>query len=68
MPVNVSDEGGPLRPGDLLTMSSMPAHAMKATPVVVGGTAIYPTGGILGKALEPLPSGTGKIKVLLTVR
>jgi hypothetical protein len=29
---------------------------------------IYPTGGILGKALKPLPSGTATIKVLLTVR
>jgi hypothetical protein len=41
---------------------------MRATPVEVGGAAVYRTGAILGKALEPLASGTGKIRVLLMVR
>ena len=31
VPVMVSDENGPIRPGDLLTTSSTPGVAMKAT-------------------------------------
>jgi hypothetical protein len=41
---------------------------MKATPVNVQGIEIYPTGTILGKALEPLAEGTGVIRVLLVQR
>jgi hypothetical protein len=68
VPVKVTAEDGAIRPGDLLTTSATPGHAMRAKPVEVGGTAIYPTGSILGKALEPLASGKGKIGVLLLVR
>jgi hypothetical protein len=42
--------------------------AMKAQPEVVNEVALYPTGAILGKALEPLPQGTGMINVLVTLR
>lgn len=55
-----------INPGDLLTTSSTPGHAMKAEPVVEEhGRTIYPTGTILGVALEGLDKGKGKIMVLV---
>lgn len=68
VPTKVTAENGPIQPGDLLTTSSTPGHAMKASPVLVNGFAFYPTGTILGKALEPLEVGTGVIKVLVILR
>jgi hypothetical protein len=67
-PVKATTENGLIQPGDLLTSSSIPGHAMKAKPVVINGVEIYPTGAILGKALEPLESGTGVIQVLVMLR
>src|SRR3989344_2040249 len=32
VPVKVTDEGGPIQPGDLLTTPSTPGHAMRADP------------------------------------
>ena len=49
-------------------MSSLPGHAMRAEPEVVNGVLVYPTGAILGKALEPLAAGTGVIRVLIALR
>jgi hypothetical protein len=68
VPTKVSAENGPIHIGDLLVTASLPGHAMKARPRVVKGVVIYPTGAILGKALEPLQRGTGVIKVLVTLR
>ena len=68
VPAKVSAENGAIHPGDLLTTSSTAGHAMKASPVVINGIEIYPTGTILGKALESLEQGTGVIKVLVTLR
>lgn len=68
VPTKVSCEHGPIHPGDLLTTSSTPGHAMRASPIRLGGVDIYPPGTILGKALEPLTSGAGKIKVLITLK
>ena len=68
VPVKVTAENGQIQPGDLLTTSSAPGHAMKAKPVVINGVEIYPTGAILGKALEPWKQGPGVIKVLVTLR
>jgi hypothetical protein len=68
VPVKACAENGAIRPGDVLTTSSTPGHAMKASPVLVGGVQIYPTGAILGKALEPLEAGTGTILALITLR
>ena len=51
---------GPIRPGDLLTTSETPGAAMRAM-------AAEP-GTILGKALEGLEAGIGKIRILLMVR
>jgi hypothetical protein len=68
VPTKVSAENGPIRAGDLLVTSRTPGYAMKAPRLVVGGVAVYPTGAILGKALEPLARGTGVIRVLVMLR
>jgi hypothetical protein len=59
VPMKVTDEGGSIQPGDLLTTSSSPGYAMKWNQE--DGTAC----GLVGKALEALDSGTGVIQVLL---
>ncbi len=59
IPTKVCGENGPIRRGDLLVTSSLSGHAMKADPDKVK------TGQIIGKALQELPSGSGKIKVLV---
>ena len=53
---------GPVRPGDHLTTSSTPGHAMKVTD--------YPSaqGAILGKAMSSLESGRGLVLVLVTLQ
>ncbi|MBI3660139.1 hypothetical protein HY230_06670 [Candidatus Acetothermia bacterium] len=68
VPVKVSAENGPIKPGDVLTTSSLLGYAMKAEPVMINGLAFYPMGTILGKALESLEKGTGVIQVLVTLR
>ena len=68
VPTKVTAANGPIQVGDLLVTSSLPGHAMKALPEMINGIAIYPTGAILGKALEPLQHGTGVIKVMVTLR
>jgi hypothetical protein len=68
VPTKVIAENGPIEPGDLLATSSTPGHAMKAKPVSVAGIEIYPTGTILGKALEPLAGERGVIRVLVMAR
>jgi len=60
VPTKVTDESGPIKVGDLLTTSSTSGHAMRAVDPKIGT--------IVGKALEPLPSGQGKILVLLTLQ
>ena len=59
VPVKVTDEGGPIRPGDLLVSSSTPGYAMRWDPDSDGPCEF------VGKALESLESGTGVILVLL---
>jgi hypothetical protein len=63
--VTAEAESGAVHPGDLLTTSATPGHAMRAEPHIVEGVAIYPTGTILGKALEPLEYGIGVIRALV---
>jgi hypothetical protein len=41
---------------------------MKSAPVDVGGARIHRPGTLIGKALEPLAGGTGKILVLLSLQ
>ncbi|MBI3949878.1 MAG: hypothetical protein HY314_05430, partial [Acidobacteria bacterium] len=62
VPCKVTGENGPIAFGDLLVTSSTPGHAMKGTD------RSQMLGAIVGKALEPLPSGTGTIKVLVTLQ
>lgn len=51
----------PVGIGDLLTTSSTPGHAMRATD------PHNAFGAVLGKALEPLETGTGLIPVLVSL-
>jgi hypothetical protein len=67
-PCKVSAENGPIRPGDLLTTSSTPGHAMRAVPVEVNGISLYQPGTTIGKALDSLDSGTGVIEILVTLQ
>ena len=59
VPVKVTTENGPIRPGDLLTISTKPGYAM------ICGKAKVCEGAIIGKALEGLESGEGMILVLV---
>ncbi len=59
VPCKVTAHSAPIRPGDLLTTSDVPGHAMKAVNP--------PYGTIIGKALEALASGTGVINVLVKI-
>jgi len=66
VPCNVTDEGGPIERGDLLTSSSTPGHAMKAERIPIGGAGgSYRPGTIIGKALAPLESGNGVIEIFV---
>lgn len=53
-------EGGPIKRGDLLVTSSQPGYAMRADLDKVK------PGMLIGKALEPLEKGEGRIKVLIS--
>lgn len=53
---------GPIEPGDLLTTSSTPGHATKATDYIKA------QGAILGKAMTSLESGTGLVLVLVSLQ
>jgi len=55
-------ETGPIAVGDLLTTSRRPGHAMVATDRLAS------IGAVIGKALTPLPSGTGSVLVLVGLR
>lgn len=67
-PVKVSAENGPITPGDMLTSSSLPGHAMRASEVTIDDVTFYRPGTILGKALEPLDEGTGVISALVALQ
>jgi trimeric autotransporter adhesin len=69
IPTKVCLENGAIKRGDLLVTSSKAGHAMKATAIIINGMTIYPTGAILGKALENFDGAeTGLIKVLVNVK
>jgi hypothetical protein len=53
---------GAIRPGDLLTTSATPGHAMKAS------NAAKAQGAIIGKAMTGLKSGKGLVLVLVTLQ
>ena len=56
-----ADAGGAISPGDLLTTSATPGHAMRV------GDYDKARGAILGKAMSPLKSGKGLVLVLVTL-
>jgi hypothetical protein len=62
VPTKVTAENGPIKAGDLLVTSSRPGYAMKGTD------RRKMLGAVVGKALEPLPSGKGLIQVLVTLQ
>ncbi|HEV2435000.1 MAG TPA: hypothetical protein VG077_03305 [Verrucomicrobiae bacterium] len=54
--------GGAIQPGDLLTTSDTPGHAMKATD------RARAEGAVLGKAMTGLSTGKGMVLVLVTLQ
>jgi hypothetical protein len=66
--VKVDARFGAVAIGDLLVTSATPGHAMRSTPVDMGGIAVHRPGTLLGKALEPLAEGQGEILVLLMLQ
>jgi hypothetical protein len=68
VPCKVDAGYGSIRPGDLLSTSDTPGHAMKARPVRIGDIEFYRDGTVLGKAMGSLESGTGTIEVLVTLQ
>jgi hypothetical protein len=59
---HATTSNGPIGPGDLLTTSSIPGHAMKAT------NQADAQGAILGKAMSSLREGEGLVLVLVTLQ
>lgn len=57
-----TSSNGPIRAGDLLTTSSVPGHAMRATDREAAH------GAVLGKAMEALQGDTGLILVLANLQ
>ena len=58
----VTAEQAAIEVGDLLTTSGVPGHAMKASDPAAA------FGAVIGKALQPLRSGTGLISVLVALQ
>lgn len=58
----------PIYIGDLLVTSDVPGMAMKSEPVNVGSVQLHRPGTLIGKALEPMEKGSGKILVLLSLQ
>ena len=57
-----AETGGPITPGDLLTTSNVPGHAMCVRD------HDRARGAILGKAMSSLKSGKGLVLVLVTLQ
>jgi hypothetical protein len=66
--VRVDATRHPIRVGDLLVTSNRIGTAMRSQPVAIGDVKIHRPGTIIGKALEPLPRGSGEILVLLSLQ
>ncbi len=60
--VQADASSGPIKPGDLLTTSDIPGHAMKVTDHATG------QGAVIGKAMSSLNEGTGMVLVLVTLQ
>jgi len=61
VPVKVNSENGSINVGDLLTSSSQSGYAMKCN------NYRKCAGAIIGKAMEPLTNGSGKIMVQIDI-
>ncbi len=61
VPVKVTDEGGSIRPGDLLVAAPTAGHAMRAPDQPRPGS-------VIGKALGRLGTGTGVVEMLVMLR
>jgi hypothetical protein len=66
--VKVDATRAPIHVGDLLVTSDLLGAAMKSEPVNLGGIQLHRPGTLIGKALEPLEKGSGKILVLLSLQ
>lgn len=62
VPCKVTAANGAIARGDLLVVSDVPGYAMKGTD------RSRLVGSVVGKALQPLSSGTGTILVLVTLQ
>jgi len=60
--VRCSAENGPIRPGDLLTTSSVAGHAMRASD------SDRAFGAVIGKALGSLDEGQGLVRVVVNLQ
>jgi UDP-N-acetylmuramyl tripeptide synthase len=60
--VQADTSNGAIKPGDLLTTSSTPGHAMKVTDHARAA------GAILGKAMTGLSEGNGMVLLLVTLQ
>jgi hypothetical protein len=66
--VKVDASKGAIHIGDLLVTSDIPGVAMKSEPITIGNRKMHMPGTLIGKALEPLEKGSGKILVLLSLQ
>jgi hypothetical protein len=66
--VKVDASNGPIHIGDLLVTSDIPGLAMKSEPITIGNRKMHMPGTLIGKALEPLAKGSGRILVLLSLQ
>lgn len=57
-----ADANGAIEPGDMLTTSDIPGHAMKVTDFNRAN------GAVVGKAMSPLKSGRGLVLVLVSLK
>ena len=66
--LKVDASNGPIKPGDLVTVSSTTGYTAKAMLITVNGASFYAPGTIVGKAMGSLDSGAGVIPVFVSVR
>jgi hypothetical protein len=66
--IKVDATAGPIQIGDLLVTSDKEGVAKKSVALSLDGVAIHRPGTLIGKALEPLARGQGKILVLLSLQ
>ncbi len=80
VPVKITEENGPIKPGDLLTTSSTPGHAMKWTLLDVNQAKDFEDlksllaenerrrNAIIGKAVGSSSTGEGTVMVLISLQ